>query len=150
MKNKRKREIERQWRREGGTPERPPPPPKLEKLLQKSGVIFQRSILSERSQKSKKYLLQNCEKSQFSIEIVIKKSQNFHEIFQNSLRFWSKRATFCRQVAYFYLPNRNHSSDLDDLAFFYKFQSIFSKYFNNFHAIFNSPSLSKLFFELFS
>ena len=28
------------------------------------------------------------------------------------------------------LVNRNHSSDLDDIAFFYKFQSIFSKNFN--------------------
>ena len=59
-----------------------------------------------------------CEKSQFSIEILIKKSQSFLEIFQNSLHFWSKCARFCIQVAYFYLPNRNHSSNLDDLAFF--------------------------------
>ena len=133
----------------GGTAERPTPP-KPEKLLQKSGLIFQRSILSELSQKSKKYLVKNCENSQFFIEILIKKSQNFHENFQNSLHFWSKRAMFCRHVAYFQLRNRNDSSDLNDLAFFYKFQSIFSKNFNNFHAIFNSPSLSKLSFEVFS
>ena len=131
--------------RGGGERRNVPPPPKPEKLLQKSGVTFQGSILSERSQKSKKFLLKNCEKSQFSIEILIKKSQNFLENFQNSLHFWSKRAKFCRHFAQFYLRNRNHSSDLNDLAFFYKFQSIFSKNFNNFHAIFNSPSLSKLF-----
>ena len=81
-----------------------PPPPKSEKLLQKSGVIFQRSILSQRSQKSKKYLVKNCEKSQFSLEILIKKSQNFLEIFQNSFHFWSKPAKFCMQVAQFQLP----------------------------------------------
>ena len=90
-----------------------------------------------------------CEKSQFSLEILIKKSQNFLEIFQNFLHFLSKRARFCRRVAYFYLPNGNHASNLDDLAFFYKFQPIFSKLFKNFHAIFNSPSLSKLFLSFF-
>ena len=41
----------------------------------------------------------NCEKCQFSIEILIKKSQNFLKMFQNSLHFWSNRAKFCRQVA---------------------------------------------------
>ena len=41
------------------------PPPKSEKLLQKSGVIFQRSILSERSQKSKKYVVKIVKKVNF-------------------------------------------------------------------------------------
>ena len=68
----------------------------------------------------------NCEKSQFFIQILIKKSESFLETFQNSLHFWSKRAKFCRHLAQFYLPNRNHSLDLDYLAFFYKIQSIFS------------------------
>ena len=98
-------------------------PPKSETLLQKSGVIFQWYILSERRQNSKKYLLKNCLKSQFSIEILIKKSQNFLEIFQNSLQIGS---TQIRHLAQFYLSNRNHSSDLDYLAFSYKIQSIFS------------------------
>ena len=139
--------TQQRWER-GGTPERPPQK-KSEKLLQKSGVIFHQSILSERSKKSEKYLVKNCKKSQFSIEILIKKSQNFLENFQNSLRFWSKLARFCKH-AQFYRAYRNHSSDLDYLAFFYKVQSIFSKNFKNIHAIFNSPSLSKLFFEVFS
>ena len=54
------------------------------------------------------------------------KSQNFLEVFQNSLHFWSKRAKFCRHLAKFYLPNRNPALDLDYLAFFYKLHSIFS------------------------
>ena len=138
-----------QQRREGGgTPERSLPP-KSEKLLQKSGVIFQRYIVSERSQKSKKYLAKNCEKSQFSIEILIKKSQNVIENFQYSLHFWSKRARFCRQVAYFYLSSGNLSSNLNEHAFFYKFNQIFSKNFKNFHANFNNPYLFQLFLKAF-
>ena len=74
-------------------------PAKSENLLYKSGVILQRYILSERSKKFKKYLVKNREKTQFSIEILIKKSQNFVENFQNSLHFWSKRARICRPVA---------------------------------------------------
>ena len=49
----------------GGTPERSPPRPKPEKLLQQSGIIFQRAILSERSQKSKKYLVKIVKKVNF-------------------------------------------------------------------------------------
>ena len=121
-----------QWGRDGGGGRRNVPTPKPEKLLWKSGVIFQRSILSERSQKSKKYLVNNCEKSQFSIEILMKKSQSFLENFQKSLHFCSKRATLCRLDAYFYMHNRNHSPDLNELAFFVKIQSIFSKKFQQF------------------
>ena len=61
---------------------RTPPPPKSEKLLQKSGVIFQRSILWERSQTSKKYLVKNCERSQSSIEILIKNLKIFLKFFK--------------------------------------------------------------------
>ena len=42
-------------------------------------------ILSGTRQKSNKYLVKNYEKSQFSIEILIKKSQNFLEIFSSFL-----------------------------------------------------------------
>ena len=40
-------------------------PPEIENLLEKSGVIFQRYILSERRQKTKIYLVKNCEKVNF-------------------------------------------------------------------------------------
>ena len=40
------------------------------------------------------------------------------------LRVWTKRAWFWRKLASFYLSNGNHSSNLDDIAFYYKFQSI--------------------------
>ena len=75
------------------------PSPEIGKIVIESGVLFHMSILSERIRKSKKYLVQSCEKSQFSIEILIKKSQKIFEIFQNSFDFWSKRARFCRPVA---------------------------------------------------
>ena len=46
--------------------------------------------------------IKNCEKSQFSIEILIKKSlfENFLESFQNSLHFGSERKGIWRLVAY--------------------------------------------------
>ena len=47
------------------------------------------------------------------------------------------------------LADRNYSSTLYDLSFFYKCQPIFSKSFKNFHLIFNSPSLSKPFLSCF-
>ena len=78
-------------------------PPKSEKLLQKSGVIFQRYILSERKS-PRNIQLKNCEKRQFSIEILIKKSQNFLEKFQDSLYFWSKRARFFKHLLSFTCP----------------------------------------------
>ena len=74
---------------------------------------------------------------------MIEKSQNFLENFQNFLHFWSKRATFGRQLSYVSLADGNHSSNLDDLSVFYKFQSIFSKNFKNYHPISNSPSRTK-------
>ena len=47
-------------------------------------------------------------------------------------------------------PNRKHSSDPKDPAFFYINPSRFSpKNVKNFHGIFNSPSLSKLFLSFF-
>ena len=76
------------------------------------------------------------------------KISTFFEKFQGFIRFWSKRAGFCRHVCYFSLPDGMHSSNLDDLSFFYKFQSIFSKNFKNFHPSSNSP-LSKPFLSFF-
>ena len=43
----------------------------LKKLLYKTGVIFQGYILSEKLKRSKKYVVENYEKTQFSIEIFI-------------------------------------------------------------------------------
>ena len=57
-----------------------------------------------------------------------------------TLDFLSKRARFCWHVAEFCLPKRNHSSNLDELAFFNRFQSVFSKISRIFMA-FSSPSL---------
>ena len=125
-----------------------PPPPKKKKIVVEIWCYLPEIYTLGEESEIQGIFSKKCEKSQFSIEILIKKSHNFLEIFQKFLLFWSKRAKFCRPVAYFYLPNGKHSSNLDDLAFFYKFPPIFPKLFKNFHAIFNSP-LSKLFFELF-
>ena len=46
-----------------------------------------------------KVFSKKCKKSQFSIEILIKKSQDFLETFQNFLHFWSNPAEFCTQVS---------------------------------------------------
>ena len=134
----------------GGTQERSPPPTRNRKNCCRNLVgIFQRYILSERRLNSKKYLVENCgKKCQFSIEILIKKSQIFLKNFKIFYIVSSKRARFCRHLAKFNLPSGNHSSNHDDLQFFYKFLSIFSKNLKNFHAIFNSP-LSKLFLSFF-
>ena len=59
------------------------PPPEIGKIVVEIWCYLPEVyILSERSQKSKKYLVKNCEKRQFSIEILIKISQNFLEIFK--------------------------------------------------------------------
>ena len=81
-----------------------PPPAKSAKLLQKSGVIYQGYRLSQRRQNPKKYLVKNCEKSQFSIEILIKKSDNFHEIFQNFLHFCPNALRFAGRLIRFTCP----------------------------------------------
>ena len=96
-------------------------------------------------QKSKKYLVKKYGKSQFFIEILIPKF-GYLENFQNFLPLWSKRAMFCMKVSYFARPDRNYSSSVDYIEFLYKFQSIFSKIFKNFHPISNRPR-SKQFFE---
>ena len=66
----------------GGTPERPPP--EIGKIVVEIWCYPPEVYTpSERSQKSKKYLVKNCGKSQFSIEILIKKSQIFFKFFKN-------------------------------------------------------------------
>ena len=57
-------------------------------------------LLSEMSQKSKKYLVKMW-KSQFSIEILITKISNFSWKFSNFLHFWPKRAKLCTVVSKF-------------------------------------------------
>ena len=66
--------------RGGGTPEHPPP--KSEKLLQKSGFIIQRYILSERNKKSKKYLVRNVKKSIFHRDVDQKNLEIFLKFFK--------------------------------------------------------------------
>ena len=88
-------------------------------------------------------------KSLFSIDILIKNSQGFLGNFQSFLHFWSKPARFFREVHYLFLLDGNHSSNLDYLEFWNKFQPIFFKNFKNFHPISTSPSLSKQSFDLF-
>ena len=118
------------------------PPPEIGKTVVEIWCYLPEVYTLGEESEIQEIFSKKCEKSRFSFEILIKKSQNF-------LHFVSKRARFCRRVAYFYLPNGNHASNLDDLAFFYKFQPIFSKLFKKFHAIFNSPSLCKLFLSFF-
>ena len=73
----------------GGTYGAPPPPPKPKKVVEKwcssKGTLREEAEIQEICRK-------NYEKRQFSIEILIKKSQNFLELFQNYLRFWSTHA----------------------------------------------------------
>ena len=73
------------------------------KLLQKTGVIFQVYILSEKRQNSQKYLGRHW-KSQFSIEILIKKPQNFLENFQTFFVFGRKEQSFACSFRSFHSP----------------------------------------------
>ena len=69
---------------------------------------------------------------------------NFFKVFsfgQNSQGFAGLLLTFTRPM--------EPIPEILRILHFYKLQSICSKNFNNFHAIFNIPSLSKLYFELF-
>ena len=62
------------------TPERPHPPnpPKFENLLEKKAVKLKLlKRLSKSRLKSNKYFVINYENSQFSIEILMRKSQNY-------------------------------------------------------------------------
>ena len=107
----------------GGGERRNVPPPRNRKNCCRNLVLPSRGLLSERSQKSKKYLVKNREKSQFCIEILIKKSQDFLEIFKNSLHFWQVLQAGCLALAAQSKSLiRSHGT-----GFFYKFHSIFSK-----------------------
>ena len=106
-----------QWRREGGgTPELPPP--ETGKIVVEIWCYLPEVNTFERSQKSKKYLVKNCEKSQFSIEILIKKSQNFLEDFHNSLHFWSKTRNVL-QAGCLVLPVQSKSFIRSQLSCFF-------------------------------
>ena len=71
-----------------------PPPQKSEKLLQKSGVILQRSILWERSQKSKKQLVKNYEKVNFTQRFS---SENL-KIFLRFFKFFFNSHSLSNQI----------------------------------------------------
>ena len=94
------------------------------------------------------YLEKICEKRQISIDISVKKSPRFLEIFQIFLNFWSKPAEFRRKSSSFYRPDGNHSANIGDLSFFDKVQPIFFNSFKDFHPISNNPSLSKPFSDI--
>ena len=57
-------------------------PPEIGKIVVENWCYFPE--VYSFGHNSKKYLIKICEKTQFSIEILIKKSQNFVEIFQKS------------------------------------------------------------------
>ena len=90
-------------------------------------------------------LSKNVKKVNFYRDFAQKILKNFLEIFQNFLRFFLNAQNFAHLI---FLPDGNHSSIVDDLSFFYKFQSIFYKNFKNFHPISNSPP-SEPFLSLF-
>ena len=72
-------------------------------------------IVSERRENSKKYVVRNCEKKsifQRDFDQKISKNSDFSSLLVQTRKF-------CRQVAYFYLSNGNHSSNHDELAKFY-------------------------------
>ena len=120
----------------------PPPPPKSEKLLYKSAVFLERYRLSERSQKSKKYLVKNV-KNLLAIEILFKKCQNLLDIFQMFLALSVQTRKIKHEISWISLRDGTHSSNLDELNFFYKVQSFFSKnpfpFPFQFHRFSNSP-----------
>ena len=61
--------------------------------------------------------MKNYEKSQFSIEIFIKK---ISKIFKILVFYGPNEQSFSHRVFLFSLPNENYSSNADDLEFFYK------------------------------
>ena len=81
------------------------PPPKSEnfcrQLVLSFGVTFQGYILADKMQK---YLVKSLGKSQFCIEIFIKKSQYFLTILQNFIQSWSKRRNLCMKDSYLPCP----------------------------------------------
>ena len=72
----------------GGTPE---PPPEIGKNVVENWCYPPMVYTFGKEAELQEILSKNCEKSQFSIEIIINKFQNF-------LHFWSKRARLCAQV----------------------------------------------------
>ena len=92
-----------QWRREGAQGERPPP--RHRKMLEKNGVIIQRSRLSEKMQNHRKIYWKIMTKSIFH--------RDFDEKYQNFGLFWSKRAKLCMQISYISPPDGNYWSSVD-------------------------------------
>ena len=95
----------------------PPPRPRNWKICCRNLVLSSRGLYFWSGVRNPRNM---CK---FSIEILIKKSQNYLENFQNSLHFWSNRPKVCRHVAYSKSFIRSRWS-----CFFYKFQSIFSRF----------------------
>ena len=86
-----------QWRTQGGRGGGLPP--EIGKIVVEIWCYLPEVYTFGAESEIQEIFSKNCEKSQFPIEIFIKKSQNFLENFQNSLHFWSKRARFCRPLA---------------------------------------------------
>ena len=107
-----------------------PPPPHSEKLLLKTGVIFQEYILSERRQELQE-IVKICEKSQFSIEILIKKSQSFHEIFQIFFVFGSTAQNFAAG----FLTFTCQIEIIRQISIIFSFLQIPVDFLQNFHPI---------------
>ena len=76
------------------TPERSPPP-EIGEIVVEIWCYFPEVYTFGEESEIEEILSKKCEKGRFSIEILIKKSQSFLEIFQNFLRFSSKRAKLC-------------------------------------------------------
>ena len=126
-----------------------PPHPKSEKLFEKTGGIFQWYILLEKRQKSKKYLVENYEKSQFSIGVFIKKSENFLTFSKFSLLLDQTHKTLKVGFLEFLCPVENYSTKVDYPEFFSQLPSIISTIFKNFHHISKGPSRSQPFLRFF-
>ena len=73
----------------------PPPPTVTEKIVVEIWCYLPEVILSEQGQNNLSIFVKIYEKCQFSIEILLKKSQNFLKNFLKIGLFWSKRAKFC-------------------------------------------------------
>ena len=75
----------------GGTPGRfpPPPPPEIGRIVVEIWCYRPEKYTLADESEFQEIFRKKCGKSPFSIEILIKKSEWFLEIFQNFLRFWS-------------------------------------------------------------
>ena len=142
-----------QWRREGGGRRNVPPTPEIwkivvEKLLLKNWCYVPEVYTFWAKPEIQEIFSKKLWKKSIFHRDFDQQSQNFLEIFKNSLHFWSKPAKFCMHLASIYLSNRNHSSDLDDLAISINSSRFSPKNVKNFHTVFNSP-LSTLFLSFF-